>query len=58
MTCQRLSNYGSMLRIGTNPALRNRENFVLCFANIVLCKEHACVVTVTQLTENSFELIC
>ena len=47
-----------MLRIGTNPALRNRENFVLCFANIVLCKEHACVVTVTQLTEKSFELIC
>ena len=21
----------------TNPALRSRENFVLCFANIVLC---------------------
>ena len=37
ITCQRLSNDGFMLCIVTNPALRDRENFVLCFANIVSC---------------------
>ena len=29
--------YGFMLCFETNPALRNRENFVLCLANIALC---------------------
>ena len=33
---ERLSNDEFMLCIVTNAALRNRENFVLCFANIVL----------------------
>ena len=37
VTCSRLSKYGFMLCFVTNPAFRNRENFVLCFANIVLC---------------------
>ena len=47
ITCQRLSNDGFMLCIVTNPALLDRENFVLCFtnivwgfANVVLCFEN------------------
>ena len=37
ITIQRLSKCGFMLCFVKNPAVRSRENFVLCLANIVLC---------------------